>query len=110
MVKIRLYWCCSSYAMSKIIVDNGLEDLWRRERFSSATKTSFFVKNTKNKHSSASDWWECTKYRLKENAKILSKNSTTQKDITISRKNLLFFIKNTKINLFNKSLVGKPQI
>ena len=27
----RLYWCCSSYALSKLNVDNGLEDLWRRE-------------------------------------------------------------------------------
>ena len=27
----RLYWYCSSYARSKLIVDNGLEDLWRRE-------------------------------------------------------------------------------
>ena len=27
----RLYWCCSSYALSKLIVDNGLEDLWKRE-------------------------------------------------------------------------------
>ena len=35
---------------------------------------------------------------FKENAKILSKNSTTQKNITISRQNLLFFIKNKKKN------------
>ena len=27
----RLYWCCSSYALSKLIKDNELEDLWRRE-------------------------------------------------------------------------------
>ena len=27
----RLCWCCSNYALSKLIVDNGLEDLWRRE-------------------------------------------------------------------------------
>ena len=27
----RLYWCCSSYALSKLIVDSSLEDLWRRE-------------------------------------------------------------------------------
>ena len=27
----RLYGCCSSYALSKRIVDNGLEDLWGRE-------------------------------------------------------------------------------
>ena len=27
----RLYRCCSNYARSKIIVDNGLEDLWGRE-------------------------------------------------------------------------------
>ena len=27
----RIYWCCSNYALSKLIVDNGLEDLWRTE-------------------------------------------------------------------------------
>ena len=27
----RPYLCCSSYALSKRIVDNELEDLWRRE-------------------------------------------------------------------------------
>ena len=27
----RLHRCCSNYASSTIIVDNGLEDLWRRE-------------------------------------------------------------------------------
>ena len=27
----RLYWCCSSYALSKLIVDNWLVDLWRME-------------------------------------------------------------------------------
>ena len=27
----RLYRCCSNYALSKLIVDNGLEDVWRRE-------------------------------------------------------------------------------
>ena len=32
-----------------------------------------------------------TKYRFKENAKILCKNSATQENITISRKNLLSY-------------------
>ena len=27
----RLYRCCSYYILSKLIVDNGLQDLWRRE-------------------------------------------------------------------------------
>ena len=27
----RLYWCCSIYALSKLFVDNGLKDLWRRD-------------------------------------------------------------------------------
>ena len=27
----RLYRCCSNYGLSKLIVDNRLEDLWRRE-------------------------------------------------------------------------------
>ena len=26
-----LHRCCSNYALSKLIVDNGLEDLWRGE-------------------------------------------------------------------------------
>ena len=34
---------------------------------------------------SASDWWEYTKSCFKENAKIFSKNSTTQENITILR-------------------------
>ena len=41
--------------------------------------------------------------RFKENSKILSKTSTTQENITISRQNLLFFIKSTiKQPLFSK--------
>ena len=28
----KLYRCCSNYALSKLIVDNGLENLWRREK------------------------------------------------------------------------------
>ena len=34
MVKIKHkepYRCCSSYAMSNLIVSNGLDNLWRRE-------------------------------------------------------------------------------
>ena len=27
----RLYRCSSNYVLSKLIVDNGIEDLWRRE-------------------------------------------------------------------------------
>ena len=27
----RLYGRCSNYSLSKLIVDNGLEDLWRKE-------------------------------------------------------------------------------
>ena len=27
----RLYRCCSNYDLSELIVDNGLEELWRRE-------------------------------------------------------------------------------
>ena len=26
----RLYRCCFNYVVSKLIMDNGLEDLWRR--------------------------------------------------------------------------------
>ena len=60
-----------------------------KPEFSSATKTSVFIKNTKNNHSLASDWWEYNKYCFKENAKIFSKNSTTQ-DLVLKRMLELF--------------------
>ena len=81
-----------------------------KPEFFSATKTSFFIKSTNNNHSSASDWWVYTKYRFKENSKILCKNSTTQENNTISRQTLLFLLKTQKNSLFSKCLVGKPQI
>ena len=43
-----------------------------KPEFSSATKT-------KNKHSSASDWWELRKYSFKENDKIVSKSLPLKK-------------------------------
>ena len=55
-----------------------------KPEFSSARKTFLFLlKTQRNKHFSASDWWEYTKSRFKENAKIFFKNSTTQENITI---------------------------
>ena len=44
-----------------------------------------FIKNTKNNHSSASDWWENTKSSFKENARTFSKNPTNKENIRISR-------------------------
>ena len=46
---------------------------------------SFFIKNTENNHSSASDWLGNTKSSFKENARTFSKNSTTQESIKILR-------------------------
>ena len=37
----RSYWCCSSYALSKLIVDDELEDLWRRENPDSPELTRY---------------------------------------------------------------------
>ena len=42
---------------------------------------------------------EYTTYGFKENTKIISKNSTTQENITISRKNLLLLLKTQKQHL-----------
>ena len=71
--------------MEKIHENNSLY----KHKFSSATKIYFFIKNTKNSHSWTSDWWEYTKYCFKENAKILSKNSTTS-DLGLKRMLELF--------------------
>ena len=46
--KKRLYIGCSSYDLSKIIVDNGLEDLWRRENPDSAGLTCYNRSFTKD--------------------------------------------------------------
>ena len=43
----RLYRCCSNYALSKLIVDNGLEDLWRRENPDSSEFTTDVYTDTK---------------------------------------------------------------
>ena len=37
----RLYRSCSNYALSKLIVYNGLEDLWRRENPDSSKFTRY---------------------------------------------------------------------
>ena len=37
----RLYRYCSSYALPKLIVNNGLEDLWRRENADSPEFTCY---------------------------------------------------------------------
>ena len=44
----RLYSCCSSYALSKLIVDNGVEDLQRREYLDSPEFTSYDRSFTKD--------------------------------------------------------------
>ena len=44
---------------------------------------------------------------FKENAKILSKNSSTQENITISRPNLLFYLKTKKVTTFQQMTGGK---
>ena len=44
----RLYRCCSNYALSKLIVDDGIEDLWSRENSDSPEFTGYdrsFAKN-----------------------------------------------------------------
>ena len=69
-----------------------------KPKFSSATKNfiSLFKKKTK-KQPLFSKWlWEYSKSHFKENAKIFSKNSTTQENITISRQNLFFYQKHKK--------------
>ena len=57
-----------------------------KPEFASAKKTFFLLLKTQiNNNSSASDWWEYTKSRFKENAKVFSKNSATQENFTFSR-------------------------
>ena len=46
--KQRLYRCCSSYVLSKLIVDNGLEDLCRRENQDSSEFTYYDRSFTKD--------------------------------------------------------------
>ena len=67
-------------------------------------------KQQKNNHFSASGWWEYTKYCFKENAKIFSKNSTTQEDITVSKRNLLFLLKRNKNTLQQVTSGGTPNL
>ena len=60
---------------------------------------TFFIKNTKNSHYSASDCWEHTIPCFKKNAKTFSKNSTTQGNIRISRMKMILWNLYWKDNL-----------
>ena len=96
--------------------------LKRLLRFSSTTQENIAIsrqnllfllkaqKKTTKKHSSASNWWEYTKFCFKETAKTFSKISTTQENFTISRKNLPFLKMNKNQPLFSKWLVGKQNL
>ena len=44
----KLYRCCSSYVLRKLIVDNGIEDLWRRENPDSPEFTCYNRSFTKD--------------------------------------------------------------
>ena len=37
----RLYRSCSNYSLSKLMADNGIEDLWRRENLDSPEFTCY---------------------------------------------------------------------
>ena len=56
----------------------------------------FFYYIKQKTHSSSSDWWEYTNFCFEENARTFSKNSTTQKNITIS------ILKNRIWNFYKK--------
>ena len=42
-IKHRLYRCCFNYPLSKLIVDNGPEDLWRRENSDTSEFTHYDI-------------------------------------------------------------------
>ena len=58
---------------------------WKEEQTNRILWDPFRRDQGHNNLSSASDCWEYTKSCFKENAKIFSKNSTTQENITILR-------------------------
>ena len=71
----------------------------KKPKFSLTTKKIIFlIKNPKEPHSSASDWWEYIDSCFKENARAFSKNSINQENIRISRlKKRLWNFYNTDI-------------
>ena len=58
----------------------------------------FLLKKQKTNHSSASDWWKYTKSTFKENAKIFSKNSTSQEILQFQDKICFYLLKILKNN------------
>ena len=87
------------------------KDLWHfnsslleKNDFCSTTANLLSIlKTTKNNYSSASDWWEHNKCKIKGNARIFSKNSTEKENISISG------LKKRLRNLYKKENY-KPEI
>ena len=61
------------------------------------------LKTKRNNYSSASEWWEDTKCKIKDNIRTFSENSTKQESIRISR------LKKRLRNLYKKENY-KPEI
>ena len=67
------------------------------------------VKTQTNNHSSASDWWEYTKFCLKANDEIFFKNSPLKK-ILQCQDRILFYEKHKNQPLFSRLQVRKHKI
>ena len=56
-----------------------------RKNYNFEAEFGFLLKTLKNNHYSAKDWWKNIKSSFKENLRTVSKNSTTQENMIISR-------------------------
>ena len=106
----RLYRCCSNYALSKLIMDNRLEDLWRRKNpdspeFTSYDRSQKIAKNTKINRIMVSFTNHCNAIsidRLPSKTKIgkysgyFNNSLLSKSEVSSATKTFLFSIKTKK--------------
>ena len=102
----KRYICHSLFALSKIIIDNGLEDLWRREN----PDVSEFTRYDKSSGTRSRIDRVYTDKKIANNTKIIGKdlwlfhNSLLEKhDFCLTIKNLLAMLKTKRNNYSSTS-------
>ena len=92
----RLYRCCSNYALSKLIVDNGLEDLWRRENLDSPelyTKINHIMVSFTNHYNAISIDRLPSKTKIGKCSWYFNNSLVCKSEVSSGTKTFLFLLK-----------------
>ena len=128
-IKHRLYRCNFNHALSKLIADNRLEDIWRREnpdipeftrynrlkivrvctdiKIASSTQINHIMVSFSEDYNAIFIDRFASKTKIRKDSSYFSNSLLFKPEFSSTAKIFSFFIKNIKQPLFGELLVGK---